>query len=111
MLTLMVSIILGVAAGYVSLFELEYGLNWSIINAAAVFAICWIGIGFFVRRQINKVNTLIQNQMETAQKKINRKLQVFQSRPGANAKSVQKTLEKDQNAAILEALKTTSKWS
>ena len=81
MLTLIVSILLGVAAGYFSLFELEYGLNWSIINAAAVFAICWIGIGFFVRRQINKVNTLIQNQMETAQKKINRKLQVFHKHP------------------------------
>ncbi|MCK4981746.1 MAG: hypothetical protein KAS17_02420 [Victivallaceae bacterium] len=105
MFTLIISVILALIAGGLS--SLEYGTAWVIIIAASVFAICWIGIGFFIRRQINKVNTAIQDQMGEAQKRINRKLQMFQNRPGTNVKSVQKTLEKDQNEAIAAALKTT----
>jgi hypothetical protein len=84
-----------------------YGVAWTIIIGVAVFTACWVGIGLLIRRQINKVNATIQSQMTEAQKKINRKLQIFQNRPGSNVKSVQKTLEKDQNAAIAEALKAT----
>ena len=105
MFTLIISLALALVTAWLS--SLEYGTAWTIINAVAVFAACWIGIGLFIRRQINKVNAVIQNQMTEAQRKINRKLQIFQNRPGANVKSVQKTLEKDQNDAISEALKTT----
>ncbi len=106
MLTLIVSLIVAAVVGGLS--SLEYKTAWTIINAAAAFAVCWIGIGLFIRHKINKVNGLIQNKMGEAQKKINRKLQMFQNRPGTNVKSVQKTLEKDQNEAIHDALKTTS---
>ncbi|MBU8902777.1 MAG: DUF3021 domain-containing protein [Victivallales bacterium] len=105
MLTLIISIMFGLIAGWAS--SLEYDMTWTIIIAASVFAVFWIGIGLFIRRQINKVNATIQDQMGEAQKRINRKLQMFQNKPGANVKSVQKTLEKDQNEAIAAALKTT----
>ncbi len=105
MFTLIISLALALIAAWVS--SLEYNIAWAVIIGSAVFAVCWIGIGLFIRRQINKVNTIIQDQMTEAQNKINRKLQIFQNRPGANVKSVQKTLEKDQNTAISEALKTT----
>ena len=105
MLTLIISVILALIAGGLS--SLEYDTAWTTIIAGSVFAVCWIGIGLFIRRQINKVNSTIQDQMGEAQKKINRKLQMFQNRPGTNVKSVQKTLEKDQNEAISAALKIT----
>ena len=106
MFTLLVSLLLAALAGGLS--SLAYDTAWTIIISVSVFAVCWIGIGLLIRRQINKVNAIIQNQMEEAQKKINRKLQMFQNRPGTNVKSVQKTLEKDQNEAIGVALKATS---
>lgn len=108
MLTLIISIVLAVIAGLISKFVLVYSIAWTIICAVAVFTVCWIGAGLFIRRQINKVNNEIQEQMAEAQKKMNRKVQIFQNRPGANAKSIQKTLEKDQNAVISEAIKLTN---
>jgi len=105
MFTLGISIILALIAGYAS--YLEYSQAWAITITVGTFAVCWIGIGLFVRHKINKVNGMIQDQMGEAQKKINRKLQMFQNRPGSNVKSVQKTLEKDQNDAIAVALQTT----
>jgi len=105
MFTLVISLILAAIVGGLS--SREYDMAWTIINTVAAFAICWIGIGLFIRHKINKVNATIQDKMGEAQKKINRKLQMFQNKPGANVKSVQKTLEKDQNEAILEALNTT----
>jgi len=106
MFTLIIALAVAAIVGGLSSIEWENS-SWTIINTAATFAVCWIGIGLFVRSRINKVNATIQNKMEEAQKKINRKLQVFQNRPGSNVKSVQRTLEKDQNEAIVDALKTT----
>lgn len=105
MFTLIISLIAAALIGGLS--SLKYDTAWTVINTVAAFAVCWIGIGLFIRHKINKINDNIQKKMEEAQKKINRKLQMFQNRPGANVKSVQKTLEKDQNDAIYEALKTT----
>ena len=105
MFTLIISLIAAAITGGLS--YRVYDTAWTIINTVAAFTVCWIGIGLFIRHKINKVNAAIQDKMAEAQKKINRKLQMFQNKPGANVKSVQKTLEKDQNDAILEALKTT----
>jgi hypothetical protein len=105
MFTLIISLAIAAIVGALS--SRQYDVAWTAINTAASFAVCWIGIGLFVRHKINKVNGIIQNKMGEAQKKINRKLQMFQNKPGANVKSVQKTLEKDQNDAIHDALKTT----
>ena len=107
MFTLIIALAVAAIVGGIS--SLEYGTEWTIVNTVAAFAVCWIGVGLFIRRQINKINGIIQNKMGEAQKKINRKLQMFQNRPGTNVKSVQKTLEKDQNEAIHEALQTTRK--
>lgn len=105
MFTLLISLVVAAMVGGLS--YRVYDTAWTIINMTAAFAVCWIGIGLFIRHKINKVNAAIQDKMGEAQKKINRKLQMFQNRPGANVKSVQKTLEKDQNEAIEEALKST----
>ncbi|MDD5728722.1 MAG: hypothetical protein PHV59_09170 [Victivallales bacterium] len=107
MLTFIISLVLAGIAALLSKFVLAYGTAWTVISALAAFTVCWIGAGLFIRRQINKVNNTIQEQMTEAQKKINRKLQLFQNRPGANAKSVQKTLEKDQNEALNDAIRET----
>ncbi|MFA6716513.1 MAG: hypothetical protein WC082_03215 [Victivallales bacterium] len=105
MYTLIISLVFAALIGWLS--SMEYGTAWTVINAVAAFVACWVGTGLFIRHKINKINGAIQDKMTEAQKKINRKLQMFQSRPGANAKAVQKTLEKDQNDAIHDALKAT----
>ncbi|MCP3967792.1 MAG: DUF3021 domain-containing protein [Lentisphaerae bacterium] len=105
MLTLFISLIIAVAAGFASSFDLT--TVWCVFNGVVVFAVCWIVIGLLIRRKVNKVNASIQEIMASAQAKINRKMNAFQNRPGANVKSVQKTLEKEQAAAVQEAINAT----
>ncbi|QSH42192.1 hypothetical protein P0136_04070 [Lentisphaerota bacterium ZTH] len=105
MLTLIISLVAAIAAGFASSFDLTP--VWCVFNGVVVFAVCWILIGLLVKRKVNKVNVSIQEIMAQAQAKINRKMHAFQSRPGGNVKSVQKALEKEQAAAIMEAIEAT----
>ncbi len=105
MLTLFISLVIAIVAGWASSFDLTP--VWCVFNGLIVFVVCWIVIGLVVRKQVNKVNVSVQEIMTRAQAKINRKMQAFQSRPGGNAKSVQKALEKEQAAAVREAIAAT----
>ncbi len=103
MLTLIIAISAGVIAGLLS--ALDLNIYWSIANGFIVFVIVQLLIGLLVRKKVNAINNHIQDLMTRAQNKINRKIQVFQHRPGGNAKSVQKMLEKEQAEAVREALR------
>ena len=105
MLTIVIAILAGVAAGWASVSDL--GVWWGIFNGFVVFVIVQLLIGLLIKRKANKINIKIQTIMTEAQNKINRKVQVFQRKPGGNIKAIQKTLEKDQADSILESLEAS----
>lgn len=95
--------------------------NFSPVETAgvcvAVFLLLQFGIGFVVRKKISKVQSQLQEILTTGQQKMNRKIQMFQTKPGGNIKLIQRQLESDQNSLISEALVFTDrlepfkKWS
>lgn len=70
----------------------------------ALFFILLFAIGFAVRKKVTKVHNGLQELLTNGQQKINRKVHVFQSRPGGNLKQIQRQLEADQKSLISEAL-------
>ena len=70
----------------------------------AAFLLLSIGIGLITRKRISKVQGGLQELLEQGQQQMNRKVQMFQSRPGGNFKQIQRQLEADQKQLIVEAL-------
>jgi hypothetical protein len=82
--------------------------NFSTIEATgagiAAFLLFQITLGLIVRKKISKVQAGLQEVMERGQKQMNRKVQMFQSKPGGNIKQIQRQLEADQQKLITQAL-------
>ena len=106
MLTIIIALIAGVAIGIPSWQARGYG--WGIACGIFGFAVVQLIIGLILRKKVNAINADIQEKMAASAEKINRKVKMFQSRPGGNVKAIQKTLEKDQNAALQLALDETT---
>jgi hypothetical protein len=106
MLTIIIALIAGAAIGYPS--WLNWGYGWGVSCGILGFAVVQLIIGLILRKKVNAINAGIQTTMAASAEKINRKVKMFQSRPGGNVKAIQKTLEKDQNAALQLALNETS---
>jgi len=70
----------------------------------AAFLLLSIVIGLIVRKRISKVQGGLQQLLENGQQRMNRKVQMFQSKPGGNFKQIQRQLEADQKSLISEAL-------
>ncbi|MBC8206761.1 MAG: hypothetical protein ISR85_01265 [Kiritimatiellales bacterium] len=83
----------------------------------AGFFVTYFLVGFLVRRKVKAVQNELQEQMESGQKRMSRKIQQFQSKPNGNIKAIQRQLEKDQMEMISSALDFTKrlepfkKWS
>lgn len=117
----MLSVIIALtgAAGiyYLSLNQLEMGQVLSIIFATVGGILFQVGLGFYFKKKIDSVNKSIQQIMLEGQKKLNRKAGRLQQKPVGGAKTMQKLLEKEQNAFLAEAVDATSalepycKWS
>jgi len=86
---------------------------FSIIGFIAAFYL----IGFLVRKRIGKVQKELEELMQSAQQRMNRKIQLFQSKPGGNFKQLQRQLEADQKVVFQQGLDFTQrlepfrKWS
>ena len=71
------------------------------------FAVSFIVIGFLVRKKMSYAQGLLQDSMQTAQKRMQWKVQQFQSKPGGNVKQLQRQLEADQQAMCKQGLELT----
>ena len=103
MLTLITALIAGMAAGMI----VGYSSNntaLSVIIGIAVMMAVQIIIGIIIRRKVNKVNMLIQSQLQEVQAKIQRKVNMMQQKPGMSPKFMQATVEKEQAVAVHQAL-------
>lgn len=74
------------------------------------FLVSQYGIGFLVRRRVKKVQDALQEVMLEGQKRMNRKVQQFQSKPGGNYKLMQRQIEGDQKQLFKQALDYTDNF-
>ena len=86
---------------------------YSIIGFIGTFFL----VGFPIRKKMSKVQGELQQSMQAAQARMQRKVQLFQNKPGGNVKQIQRQLDIDQTAMFKERLEFTKqlepfrKWS
>jgi hypothetical protein len=102
MFTLLISLIVAGAGAGVCVAK-GLGTVETVWAGIGGFIVAQVVIGLIVRRQTKKIQDQIQNIMLDGQQKMSRKIQQFQNRPGGNIKQMQRQLEKDQNALIMQA--------
>jgi len=106
MLTFVLALMVGLLTAYAGGAALG-NMAWGGLLGAAGFIIVQIAIGLYIRRQVGKVNRRIQLAMQDVQSRLQRKAAQMQQRPGMSPKVLQATLEKDQAAAVRQALEMT----
>lgn len=106
MYTVILAVIFGMAVSMATVRAL--GTGWSV--AAGVLALLGfqLAVGLFIRKRINRINDRIRVIMEGAQQKINRQIQQLQRRNSGDYRQAQQLLEREQNGALRESLKTTA---
>ncbi|VGO14348.1 hypothetical protein PDESU_02908 [Pontiella desulfatans] len=74
-------------------------------------------IGYFVRKRTEAVKKELEELVLDGQKRINRKVQQFQSKPGGNIKLIQRQIESDQkeiskkSLEFIDRFETFKKWN
>jgi hypothetical protein len=82
----------------------------SVFVGIVGFLVAQYGIGFIVRKRVKKVQDELQAVMMEGQKRMNRKVQQFQTKPGGNYKMMQRQLEGDQKVLFKQALDFTENF-
>lgn len=103
MFALLISVIVSAAAVAAGMIY-HVGLGGEIFGGIAGLLIPQFLIGWIVRKKVTKVQDALQEMLQNGQKQMNRKIQMFQSRPGGNIKQIQRQLEGDQKTLVKEAL-------
>jgi hypothetical protein len=109
MFALLISVIVS-AAAVIACIVYHVGLGGEIFWGIAGFLIPQFLIGFIVRKKVTAVQNGLQEMLTNSQKQMNRKIQMFQTKPGGNIKQIQRQLEGDQKAVVTEALAFTNRF-
>ena len=116
MLSLIISALVATAlAGALITSQVSTGATvfYSIVGFTGTFFL----VGFLVRKKMSTAQAALQDSMEAGQRRIQRKVQLFQNKPGGNIKQIQRQLEMDQQAMCQQGLELTKglepfrKWS
>ena len=102
MLTILIAIVVG--SGIMLITTRDLGPVWGVVCGLGAVMITQLAVGLAVRARVNRINRKMQQVMAEAQAKLNRRIQMFQNRPGGNVKMMQQMLEKEQFAAMRQAL-------
>ena len=108
MLPLLISVAVS-AASVAACFLKNAKSETAVFCGIAGFLAAYFLIGLLVRKRVSAVQNELQEQMLAGQKRLTRKIQQFQSKPGGNIKAIQRTLEKDQMEMISSALDFTNR--
>jgi hypothetical protein len=109
MVALLISVIIS-AAAVIAAKVYHVGLGGEIFGGIAGLLLPQFLIGFIVRKKIAAVQKELQEILVNGQKQMNRRIQMFQSKPGGNIKQIQRQLEGDQKALITQALEFTKRF-
>lgn len=116
MLTLLISALVAtVLAGSLITSQVSTGATvfYSIVGFTGTFFL----VGFLVRKKMSTAQGVLQDSMEAGQRRLQRKVQQFQNKPGGNIKQIQRQLEMDQKVMLKQGLELTKglepfrKWS
>jgi len=116
MLSILISI-MGSITLVGTLLALQVKQGTTVFFGIVGFIAAFFLVGFLVRKKIAKVQNELQEIMLGGQKRMNRKVQQFQSKPGGNIKLIQRQLEADQKVIYQQGLDFTlrldpfKKWS
>jgi hypothetical protein len=116
MLSLLISALIAIALAS-ALIASQVSTGMTVFLSLAGFAGSFFLVGFLVRKKLSKAQGAIQQHMEAGQRRMQRKVQQFQNKPGGNVKQIQRQLEMDQKVMLKEALELTKglepfrKWS
>lgn len=103
MLALLISIAISVAFMIVGI-ATHLGKGASVSIGVVSFVLLQVLIGFITRKKTEKVKHDLEGILMAGQKRINRKVQQFQQKPGANPKAMQRTIEQDQKEVFTKIL-------
>ncbi len=106
MYTIALSILLGTAVGLLS--GRSWGMTWGFVLGFAAFTVTQFGVGWILRRRIQKGMDAIQMIMTEGQKRLQRKVAHWQTRPPGSIKQAQKELECEQDGFLRQALEATT---
>lgn len=116
MLSLLISALVSIAlAGALNASDITTGKT--IFFSISGFIGSYVLVGFLVRKRIGGIQKELQEIMLLGQKRMSRKVQQFQNKPGGNIKLMQRQLETDQMGIHKQALDFTQrlepfkKWS
>lgn len=116
MLSLLISALVAIVLAS-ALIASQVSTGMTVFLSLAGFAGSFFLVGFLVRKKLSKAQGALQQHMEAGQRRMQRKVQQFQNKPGGNVKQIQRQLEMDQQAMLKEALELTKglepfrKWS
>ena len=102
MISLLISIIVGIAiSGTCMAAGVKNGVTaYGILG----FILSTVVISLITRRKFKAINNDMQETLAAGQKRIQHKINQFQSKPGGNPRLIQKQLESDQQALFRQAL-------
>ena len=116
MLSLLISILItGALVG--SLISSEVSTGSTIFFGIVAFLASFYAVGYLVRRKIKATQNELQEIMLLGQKRMQRKIQQFQSKPNGNIKLIQRQIEADQKQTYQQGLEFSKqlepfkKWS
>ena len=104
MLSFLVGVVFGVIIWVLSDFLMDNSI-WPLIFAILAFMVCTILLNLWIKRRLQKIVGQVHAMIQQNQAMIQRKMNQLQNRGMASAKGLQKQLEKQQEGAIVEALK------
>jgi hypothetical protein len=108
MLLLLISAVIS-AAAVITCLTVDTSSGTTIFSGLAGLFVSMFLIGFLVRKKITAVQNELQEVLMAGQKRITRKVQQFQSKPGGNIKFIQRQIEADQKTVCQEALDFTAR--
>ncbi len=117
MLSMTISLFVGIMTSLLFFSNGVTGLGWSIASGVFTFLLGQILMAFWLRKKITLISNDIQKVLLDGQNTINKKVKKFQQKPSGNIKIIQRQIEKEQRKLFKKALEMTVafepyyKWS
>lgn len=107
MITVLLSIFAGVAAGLALWLSDTTGYGWSVFFGVLAFGVVQLLAGFMIQRKVKAAMTGVQSILVAGQKRLQAKVARWQLRPPGSMQAAQAEMERDQKVFVKEALLAT----